>query len=97
VQAIVDLLAQDTVVGRRELIGTLGRTRAAAAVPALGRELFSDSPSVRSAAADALVAIGEPARAQLEALDALKGDYSLRVRDAATEALQKLTPPEGQR
>lgn len=97
VQAIVDLLAQDTVVGRRELIGTLGRTRAAAAVPALGRELFSDSPSVRAAAADALVAIGEPARAQLEALDALKGDYSLRVRDAATEALQKLTPPEGQR
>ncbi len=97
VPAIVELLGQDTVVGRRELIGTLGRTRAPQAVAALGRELFSDSPPVRAAAVEALAALGEPARPMLEALDALKGDYSLRVRDAATKAVQALTPPEAQR
>jgi HEAT repeat protein len=97
VPAIIELLAQDTVVGRRELIATLGRTRAQEAVPALGRELFSDSPAVRAAAVEALAAAGESGRTQLESLDALKGDYSLRVRDAATRAVQTLTPPEGQR
>ncbi|MCA2980252.1 MAG: HEAT repeat domain-containing protein [Myxococcaceae bacterium] len=97
IPAIVELLAQDTVVGRRELLGALGRTRSADAVPALGRELFSDSPTVRAAAVEALALIGAPARAQLEALDALKGDYSLRVRTAAAEAVQALSPPEGAR
>lgn len=98
VAPIVEVLRQDTIVGRRELIGALGRVRSPEAVAALGRELFSDSPAVRAAAADALAQQGDGARGQLEALDALKGDYALRVREAASAAVSKLSPtpaPEG--
>lgn len=92
--AIAEVLRQDTVVGRRDLIAALGKVRSPESIAALGRELFSDSASVRGAAAEALATQGEAARVHLEALDALKGDYSLRVREAATAAVEKLTPPE---
>lgn len=95
--AIAEVLRQDTVVGRRELIGALGRVKSPEAITALGRELFSDSAAVRAAAAEALPHQGDAARVHLEALDALKGDYSLRVREAATAAVEKLTPVEGAR
>jgi HEAT repeat protein len=93
---IAELLKQDTVVGRRELIAALGKVKSNEAVLALGRELFSDSPAVRAAAADALALHGDAAKPQLESLDALKGDYALRVREAATQAVSKLSPAEGQ-
>jgi HEAT repeat protein len=92
VGAIAELLKQDTVVGRRELIASIGKVKSPESVAALGRELFSDSPPVRAAAADALALQGEAAKAQLESLDALKGDYSLRVREAASTAVSKLSP-----
>ncbi|MBL8917250.1 MAG: HEAT repeat domain-containing protein [Myxococcaceae bacterium] len=94
---IAQLLKQDTVVGRRELIAALGRVKSNEAVVALGRELFSDSPAVRAAAADALALQGDAAKSQLESLDALKGDYAVRVREAANQAVSKLSPSEGQR
>lgn len=80
------------VVGRRELIASIGKVKSPQSVAALGRELFSDSSAVRAAAADALALQGEDARSQLESLDALKGDYSLRVREAASTAVSKLSP-----
>ena len=95
--AIAALLEQDAVVGRRELIAALGGVKSPEAIAALGKELFSDSASARAAAAEALAAQGESARSQLEALDALKGDYALKVREAATSAVSKLAPAEGQR
>lgn len=97
VAAIAELLKQDSVVGRRELLAALGKVKSPDAVAALGREVYSDSFQVRAAAADALSLHGEAAKSELEALDALKGDYSLRVRDSATAAVAKITPPaEGQ-
>ena len=92
VGAIAELLKQDTVVGRRELIASIGKVKSPESVAALGRELFSDSSAVRAAAADALALQGEAAKSQLESLDALKGDYSLRVREAASTAVSKLSP-----
>ena len=59
-------------------------------VEALGRELYSDSPEVRAAAAESLGVLG--AGPHLEALDALKGDYALRVRNVAAAALARLSP-----
>jgi HEAT repeat protein len=91
VAAIIGLLDEDTLVGRVELIGALGRTRVPQAVAALGRELFSDSAQVRAAAAQALGGMGPAAKSQSEALDALKGDYSLRVRESATLAVKRLS------
>ncbi|MDP1915644.1 MAG: HEAT repeat domain-containing protein [Myxococcales bacterium] len=97
VGAIAELLKQDTVVGRRQLIAALGKVKSADAVAALGRELFSDSSGVRAAAADALALQGDAAKSQLEALDALKGDYSFVVRQAATAAVTKLSATEAPR
>ncbi len=97
VGAIAELLKQDTVVGRRQLIAALGKVKSADAVAALGRELFSDSSGVRAAAADALALQGDEGKSQLEALDALKGDYSFVVRQAATAAVTKLSATEAPR
>jgi HEAT repeat protein len=97
VPAIVELLRQDTIVGRRDLIAALAMMKTPEAVAALGRELFSDSSQVRSAAVDSLAEMGEMAKTELEALDALKGDYSVRVREAAAAAVSRLTPLEGHR
>lgn len=97
VGAIAELLKQDTVVGRRQLIAALGKVKSADAVAALGRELFSDSSGVRAAAAEALALQGDAAKSQLEALDALKGDYSFVVRQAATAAVTKLSATEAPR
>lgn len=97
VGAIAELLKQDTVVGRRQLIAALGKVKSTEAVTALGRELFSDSSGVRAAAAEALALQGDAAKSQLEALDALKGDYSFVVRQAATAAVTKLSATEAPR
>jgi HEAT repeat protein len=97
VGAIAELLKQDTVVGRRQLIAALVRVKSPDAVTALGRELFSDSSGVRAAAAEALALQGDAAKSQLEVLDALKGDYSLVVREAATAAVTKLSATEAPR
>ncbi|MBE2250499.1 MAG: HEAT repeat domain-containing protein [Myxococcus sp.] len=94
VGAIAELLKQDTVVGRRQLIAALGKVKSADAVAALGRELFSDSSGVRAAAADALAQQGDAAKVQLEALDALKGDYALAVREAASASVKRLSGAE---
>lgn len=95
VGALTELLRQDTVVGRRQLIAALGRAKSPQAVAALGRELYSDSAAVRAAAAEALGRHGSAASPELEALDALKGDYALVVREAASAAVARLGAPEG--
>jgi cellulose synthase operon protein C len=63
-------------------LGRIGNPRASEAV---SKELYSDSPDVRAAAAEALARVGSTA--QLEALTALKGDYYRRVRESAASAL----------
>ena len=66
------------------------------AIDAISRDLYSDSAEVRAAAARALAQLKAPS--QVEAIDALKGDYDLQVRNAATAALDALAPaPPGKR
>lgn len=87
---IVKLLDDRTTVARRDLVVALGQLRDKRAAEAVAKEAFSDAIDVRAAAAEALALVGGPA--QLEQLDALKGDYALRVRQAAASALAVLAP-----
>jgi HEAT repeat protein len=60
---------------------------------AVARDLYSDSALVRAAAAVALMQM--KSTTQLEAIDALKGDYDRRVREAATSAHEALSQATG--
>jgi HEAT repeat protein len=74
--------------GRLELVEALAQIGGGSAASALARELTSDRPQVRAAAARALAVIRyEPASGRLEAL---RSDYYGQVRRAAVEALAKL-------
>ncbi len=78
--------------GRLEMVEALAQIGGASAAAALARELTSDRPQLRAAAARALAQVRyEPASGRLEAL---RSDYYGRVRRAAVEALAKL-PPAG--
>lgn len=98
VPLLIALLDDQESVARRDVLQALGRLGDARAADAIARDLYSDSAEVRSAAARALAQLKAPS--QVEAIDALKGDYDLQVRNSATAALDALAPaaaPEGKR
>jgi HEAT repeat protein len=90
VPSLLAALEDPVCVAKRELIIAIGRLNDSSAAAGLGRFLYSETAEVRAVAAEALANLGTGPH--LEALDALKGDYSLRVRDAATSALRKWQP-----
>lgn len=90
VPTLIAVLNDPTSVARRDVLVALGRIRDARAVDPVARDLFSDSAEVRSAATEALALLG--AGQNLESIDALKGDYYLRVRESATATMNRLAP-----
>jgi cellulose synthase operon protein C len=88
VPALLAQLDDPTSVARRDALVALGRIGDPAAAEAIARELNHDTPEVRAAAVEALAALG--ANPRPTALDALKGDYYRRVRDAVDAALTRL-------
>jgi hypothetical protein len=88
VAPLLKLLEDPTLIARREILRALGRLEDPRAIDAVARDLYHESPEVRAAAAEAIGHLG--ARDHLDALDALKGDYYRRVRDAAANALTQL-------
>ncbi|MFY0577214.1 HEAT repeat domain-containing protein [Cystobacter fuscus] len=96
VPVLVKALEDPTSVGRRELLTALGEVGDGAVAEVVARDLYHDLPEIRAAAAAALARTGTGEQAG--ALDALKGDYYRRVREAATLALSKAaTAAEGSR
>ncbi len=94
VPVLLALLDDPEAIARRDVLHALGRLGDARAADAIARDLYSDSAEVRGAAARALAQLKVPA--QLEAIDALKGDYDLQVRNAAAAALDVLAPAGAQ-
>ena len=90
VPVLLALLDDQEAVARRDVLHALGRLGDPRAADAIARDLYSDSAEVRSAAARALALLKVPT--QVEAIDALKGDYDLRVRNSASAALDALAP-----
>ena len=90
VPVLLSLLDDQESVARRDVIQALGRLGDPRAADAVAKDLYSDSAEVRTAAARALMQMKAPA--QVEAIDALKGDYDLQVRNAATAAVDALAP-----
>ena len=90
VPVLIALLDDQVSVARRDVLHALGRLGDPRASDAIARDLYSDSAEVRSAAARALAQLKVPA--QLESIDALKGDYDLQVRNAASAAIDALAP-----
>lgn len=94
VPLLISLLDDPENISRREVLLALGRLGDAKAAPTIAKDLYSDSAEVRTAACRALAQL--KATPQLEAIDALKGDYDRRVRDAAQAALNALQPAANQ-
>lgn len=90
VPMLLALLDDPEAVSRREVLIALGKLGDQRAAEAIARDLYSDSAEVRGAACRALADLKSPA--QLEAIDALKGDYDRRVRESAEAALDVLSP-----
>ncbi len=82
IDALLKTLEDPTCVVRREVIASLGKLKDHKAAPMVGKDLYSDSSDVRAAAAEALATLGAGEHA--DALDALKGDYYRKVREAAS-------------
>lgn len=80
-EALLKYLAEESGPARKDVLLVLGKLRAPGAAALLGRELYRDNPELRAAAAQALVGLAGPK--ELEALDALKGDYYRKVRESA--------------
>ncbi len=93
VEPLLALLEDQTAVARREILVALGRLKDPKAAEGVGHDLYSDSADLRAAAAEALASLGASG-ATAEALDALKGDYSVQVRESAQAALAHLNPGE---
>jgi HEAT repeat protein len=91
--ALAQLLDDPELVARREVLTALGRLGDPSVSEAVARDLYSDSALVRAAAAVALMQM--KSTTQLEAIDALKGDYDRRVREAATSAHEALSQATG--
>jgi len=91
--ALAQLLDDPELVARREVLTALGRLGDASVSEVVARDLYSDSALVRAAAAVALMQM--KSTTQLEAIDALKGDYDRRVREAATAAHEALSQATG--
>lgn len=88
---LATLLDEPELVARRDVLVALGKLGDPSVANAVAKDLYSDSALVRAAAARALMQMKAPT--QLEAIDALKGDYDRRVREAATAAHEALSPP----
>ncbi len=88
VPVLINLLEEQDQVARRAVLFSLGLLGDARAAEAVTRDLYSDSAEVRSAAVLALAQL--KVRTQLEAIEALKGDYNLQVRNSAVQALEAL-------
>lgn len=88
VEPLIQYLQDPTAPARRDALWALGQIGDKAAAEVVGKDLYHDSPDVRADAAAALAAIGTDK--QHEPLDALKGDYYRRVREAADTALSRL-------
>jgi HEAT repeat protein len=97
VRAATESLAKEledpTLGPRREFLRALGELGDSSHAPLIARDLFHDSPDVRAAAAEALSRVGTPDQA--EQLNALKGDYHRRVREAAAAALAHVQGKQG--
>lgn len=91
VEPLKTALEDPNAISRREALIALGRIGDVAAAEWIARDLNHDSADVRAAAADALAGLGASPRP--DALDALKGDYYRRVREAAEAALAKTAGP----
>ena len=91
---LLALLDDPETIARRDVLLALGRLGDEKATATVARDLFSDSAEVRSAACRALAQL--KATSQLEAIDALKGDYDRRVRESAQAALNALQPAANQ-
>jgi len=91
VPELLKYLDDPTAVARRDVLLALGRIGDSRAAEVIARDLNHDSPEVRAAAAEALASVGT--LSQLEALDALKGDYYRRVRESAEQALARIGSP----
>lgn len=87
VDTLINYLENTTGVARKEVLLALGKIGDPKAAAVVGKDLYHDSPDVRAAAAEALATLG--AGPHQDALDALKGDYFRRVREAAQAALAK--------
>jgi putative membrane-bound dehydrogenase-like protein len=93
IEALVDVLARQgsSLAAERQsrVIAALGRFKARAAVKTLVEKLASPDAEVRTAAAEALGAIGE-AKGVAEKVRPLLGDSAVPVRKAAIAALAEL-------
>jgi HEAT repeat protein len=93
-QPLLKYLGDPAAMGRREAVIALGRIGELSAVDLLAKDLCHESPELRAAALEALTSLagaqdgkGKSALApHAAALDALKGDYHLRVRELAAAA-----------
>lgn len=88
VEPLMRALDDQTSVARRDALVALGRIGDPKAAEVVAKDLNHESPEVRAAAAEALTTLGLHVRA--DALDALKGDYYRKVREAAEQALAKV-------
>jgi HEAT repeat protein len=86
--ALRAFLTRPGAAGRVEAIDALGALGVGEAGPEIGRQLTSDRPTVRAAAARALGRLRQDAGGGW--LEALRSDYDAEVRRAAVEALAKL-------
>jgi len=86
--ALLALLARPGEMGRVEAIEALAALEAGEAGPEMARQLTSDRPAVRAAAARALGRLRQDSAGGW--LEALGSDYDGQVRRAAIEALAKL-------
>src|SRR5262249_54517720 len=88
VDALLRYLSQPSGVARRQVLLALGKIGDRRTAETIAKDLFSDDPEIRAAAAEALGSTGGPA--EVESLQALKGDYYREVRESAERALHKL-------
>ncbi len=89
VDPLLKTLEDPTCVVRREVIAALGRLKDPRAAAMVGKDLYNDSADVRAASAEALASLG--AGDHGDALDALKGDYYRKVREAASATQARLS------
>lgn len=89
VETLIKTLDEPTTPARRAILLALGRIGDPKAADVAMKDLYSDSPDVRAAAAESLASLGTGA--YIQPLDALRGDYYLRVRASAEAALAQLS------
>jgi HEAT repeat protein len=90
VEPLLKTLEDPTCVVRRDVLASLGKLKDPRSIAMVGKDLYNDSADVRAAAAEALSNLGAGDHA--DALDALKGDYYRKVREAASATLARLNP-----